>query len=304
MEGYLNLRIQPWVRRIITRLIAIVPAVVAILVFGDAVSGKLLLLSQVILSLQLGFAIIPLIHFVSDKQKMNGFHISKITQFASWIIALIIVSLNAKLVFDEIHGWLQTSENPLVLWCTVVPLAIGFLILLLYIIFKPFLVKVQQLSKDSEPNHLPHNFELNFAQTNAYNTKKIAISVDFSNADQVALNAALELGGKEANYTLIHVVETIGAIFYGENIKDHETTIDEKLLLEYKEMLSKKGFKVEIKLGFGKPNKAIPKIVNEGNFDVLVMGTHGHKAFKDILFGTTVDKLRHKISIPLFIVKN
>jgi manganese transport protein len=304
MEGYLNLRIQPWVRRIITRFIAIVPAVVAILVFGDAVSGKLLLLSQVILSLQLGFAIIPLIHFVSDKQKMNGFHISKITQFASWIIALIIVSLNAKLVFDEIHGWLQTSENPLVLWCTVVPLAIGFLILLLYIIFKPFLVKVQQLSKDSEPNHLPHNFELNFAQTNAYNTKKIAISVDFSNADQVALNAALELGGKEANYTLIHVVETIGAIFYGENIKDHETTIDEKLLLEYKEMLSKKGFKVEIKLGFGKPNKAIPKIVNEGNFDVLVMGTHGHKAFKDILFGTTVDKLRHKISIPLFIVKN
>lgn len=304
MEGYLNLRIQPWVRRMITRLIAIVPAVVAILVFGDDVSGKLLLLSQVILSLQLGFAIIPLIHFVSDKQKMNGFHISKITRITSWIIALIIVSLNAKLVFDEIKSWLETSDSPLVLWCTVVPLAIGFLILLFYIIFKPFVVKVKQLSVELEPNHLPHNFELNFAQTNAYDTKKIAISVDFSDADQVAINSAFELGGKEANYTLIHVVETIGAIFYGENIKDHETTIDEKLLLQYQVMLANNGYKVGIELGFGKPSKAIPKIVNEENFDVLVMGTHGHTGLKDLLFGTTVDKLRHKISIPLFIVKN
>jgi manganese transport protein len=69
-------------------------------------------------------------------------------------------------------------------------------------------------------------------------------------------------------------------------------------------MLTKIGFKVDVKLGFGKPNKAIPKIVNEGNFDILVMGTHGHTGLKDLLFGTTVDKLRHEISIPLFIVKN
>ena len=105
MEGYLNLRIQPWVRRIITRLLAIIPAVLAILYFGDGVTGKLLILSQVILSLQLGFAIIPLIHFVSDKTKMKGFHISKTTQVASWLIASIIVSLNGKLVYDEIKIW-------------------------------------------------------------------------------------------------------------------------------------------------------------------------------------------------------
>jgi manganese transport protein len=92
--GYLNLRIQPWVRRIITRLIAIIPAVVVISIFGEGVTGKLLILSQVILSLQLGFAIIPLIHFVSDKSKMRGFHISRTTQVASWIVASIIVALN------------------------------------------------------------------------------------------------------------------------------------------------------------------------------------------------------------------
>ena len=299
MEGYLNLRIQPWVRRIITRLIAIVPAVVVILIYGESVTGKLLILSQVILSLQLGFAIIPLIHFVSDKTKMKGFHISKTTQVVAWIIALIIVSLNAKLVYDEITSWLDNSSHPVILWLTVVPLAFGFLALLLYIVFKPFIAR----AKSNIENHSPHHLKLEYTPKENYNKKNIAISVDFSKADEAALNNAFELGGINAQYTLIHVVETVGALMYGGHVDDHETTIDEKLLLEYKEMLSQKGFNIETELGFGKPNTVIPKIINAGNFDILVMGTHGHTGLKDILFGTTVDKLRHKISIPLLIVK-
>ena len=300
MEGYLNLRIQPWVRRIITRLLAIIPAVIVITIFGEGVTGKLLILSQVILSLQLGFAIIPLIHFVSDKSKMKGFHIGRKTEIASWLIALIIVTLNGKLVYDEINGWLETSENPAVIWFTVVPLSIGFLILLLYIVAKPFVAK----TKNNIDNHSPHLLKLNFEETKITDKKEIAVSLDFSSADEIALNSAIELGGKNANYTLIHIVETVGAIIYGSKTDDHETTIDEKLLLEYQKMLTGKGFKVEIQLGFGKPDKAIPKIINEGDFDVLVMGTHGHTGIKDLLFGTTVNKLRHKISIPLLIVKN
>jgi manganese transport protein len=300
MEGYLNLRIQPWVRRIITRLIAIVPAVIVILIYGESITGKLLILSQVILSLQLGFAIIPLIHFVSDKSRMKGFHISRITQITAWIIATIIVSLNAKLVFSEIKGWLTTSENPIILWLTVVPIALGFLVLLLYIVFKPFVSK----TKLDIQNHSPHNMVLKFSESESYNKKNIAISVDFSTADEIAINSAFNLGGLEAKYTLIHVVETVGALVYGKQVDDHETTIDEKLLQEYKLMLREKGFYIKTQLGFGKPNKIIPKIVNKGNFDILVMGTHGHTGLKDLLFGTTVDKLRHKISIPLLIVKN
>lgn len=300
MEGYLNLRIQPWVRRIITRLIAIIPAVAVISIYGEGITGKLLILSQVVLSLQLGFAIIPLIHFVSDKSKMNGFHIGKVTQIASWTVATIIVSLNIKLVYNQINAWLESSENPLMLWLTVVPTAIGFLILLLYIVSKPFITK----TKRNIQNHSPHNMKLQFLKSASYHKKNIAVSVDFSAADEAALNHAFALGGEDANYTLIHVVETVGAMLFGENSNDHETTIDEKLLKEYQEMLSKKGFKISIQLGFGKPTKIIPQIINQGNFDVLVMGTHGHTGFKDLIFGTTVDKLRHKITIPLFIVKN
>jgi manganese transport protein len=299
MEGYLNLRIQPWVRRIITRLIAIIPAVIVILIYGESVTGKLLILSQVILSLQLGFAIIPLIHFVSDKTKMKGFHISKTTQIAAWIIASIIVSLNAKLVFNEISGWLETSENPIVLWLTVVPLALFFLGLLLFIVFNPFVAKVKQGIKI----HSPHVFDVKFPKAGSYDKKDIAVSVDFSSADEVAINSAFELGGMDASYTLIHVVETVGAMVYGKNIDDQETLIDKKLLQQYQEMLSQKGFHVKTELGFGAPNKVIPEIINAGNFDALVMGTHGHTGLKDLIFGTTVDKLRHKISIPLLIVK-
>jgi len=259
----------------------------------------MLILSQVILSLQLGFAIIPLIHFVSDKSKMKGFHIGRTTQIAAWLIALVIVSLNAKLVYSEIVGLLESSENPTILWLTVVPLAVSFLLLLLYIVFKPFISK----PKTDILNHSPHHLKLQFSPTTNSNKKNIAVSVDFSNADEVAINNAFELGGKEAKYTLIHIVETVGAMMYGDNIEDCETTIDEKLLEDYKIMLSEKGFTVATILGFGKPNKAIPKIINEGSFDILVMGTHGHTGLKDLLFGTTVDKLRHEISIPLFIVK-
>jgi manganese transport protein len=79
-------------------------------------------------------------------------------QVASWIVALIIVVLNGKLVYDEIQGWLENSDNPIVLWLTVVPLALSFLVLLLYIVFKPFITK----SRDTFHNHSPHNLQLRF----------------------------------------------------------------------------------------------------------------------------------------------
>ena len=69
-------------------------------------------------------------------------------------------------------------------------------------------------------------------------------------------------------------------------------------------MLSDKGYQVDTKLGFGKPGKVISNYINNGNFDILIMGTHGHHTFKDLLLGTTVDKVRHEIKIPLFIIKH
>lgn len=299
MEGHLNLRIQPWVRRLITRMLAIIPALFTVIYFGESGTGKLLVLSQVVLSLQLGFAIIPLIHFVSSKKLMNGFEIKWPLRIASWLITIIIVGLNAKLVYDEITGWLITAENPIYIWTLVVPAAIGAAVLLIYITFKTTVKDIKFEKRKMVPHILDAKVD-ELAQPLSY--KKIAIPVDFSTSDEKSISAALQLGGKDAEYTLIHIVETPGAMIYGDEIDDYETESDEAFLNTYKEKLKAKGFNVSVKLGFGSPKKIIPKIVNEANFDLLVLGGHGHSGLKDLLFGTTVDSVRHKVNIPVFIV--
>src|SRR6201995_2020152 len=107
MEGHINLRIEPWLRRLLTRLMAIVPAVFTILYYGENGLGELIILSQVVLSLQLGFAVIPLIHFVSDRKRMGKFAISLKTRILAWCSAIIILALNGKLVFQQITDWIK-----------------------------------------------------------------------------------------------------------------------------------------------------------------------------------------------------
>jgi manganese transport protein len=103
MEGFLNIRLKPWVRRLITRLIAIIPAVIVTILYGEKGTADLLVLSQVILSLQLSFAVIPLVMFTSDKKKMGEFVNSVWTKGIAWFIAIMIAVLNAYLLFTTFN---------------------------------------------------------------------------------------------------------------------------------------------------------------------------------------------------------
>ncbi|BCU77355.1 Nramp family divalent metal transporter [Luteolibacter sp. LG18] len=100
MEGFLNIRLKPWVRRLITRLIAVVPAVVIIAMFGEKQTTNLLIWSQVILSMQLGFAVVPLLMFTGDKVKMGRFANPLWIKVLAWVSAAIIIVLNVKLLVD------------------------------------------------------------------------------------------------------------------------------------------------------------------------------------------------------------
>jgi manganese transport protein len=100
MEGFLQLRMPPWARRLVTRGIAIVPVVVVTALYGESGTAKLLVLSQVVLSMQLPFAIVPLIQFVTDRSRMGELAISRKTAGIAWIVAAIIIALNVKLLFD------------------------------------------------------------------------------------------------------------------------------------------------------------------------------------------------------------
>ncbi|OWY67760.1 divalent metal cation transporter [cyanobacterium TDX16] len=107
MEGFLQLRLPPWLRRLATRLIAIVPALIAIVFFGERSTGNLLVFSQVILSLQLSFAVIPLVMFTSNRRWMGEFVNPLWLKAIAWLVALIIVSLNVWLLLQTCLGWLK-----------------------------------------------------------------------------------------------------------------------------------------------------------------------------------------------------
>ncbi|MBL8764784.1 MAG: Nramp family divalent metal transporter [Phycisphaerae bacterium] len=105
MEGFLNLRLPPWLRRLITRSIAIVPAVIVIAVYGESKATDLLVLSQVILSFQLPFAVIPLVQFTSSRTKMGPFVNHPVTAVLAWLCAATIIVLNVRLLWDTVSGW-------------------------------------------------------------------------------------------------------------------------------------------------------------------------------------------------------
>ncbi|MPN44022.1 Divalent metal cation transporter MntH [bioreactor metagenome] len=102
MEGFLNIRLKPWIRRLITRLIAVIPALLVTMLYGEKGTTQLLVLSQVILSMQLGFAVVPLIMFTDSKAKMGEFANKLWLKIIVWIIAGIIILLNGFLLVEEI----------------------------------------------------------------------------------------------------------------------------------------------------------------------------------------------------------
>jgi manganese transport protein len=105
MEGFLNIRLRPWLRRLITRLIAIIPAVIVTIISGEKGTANLLVLSQVILSLQLSFAVFPLVLFTSDKVKMGEFVNSPAVKILAWSVASVIALLNGWLLMQTFRDW-------------------------------------------------------------------------------------------------------------------------------------------------------------------------------------------------------
>ena len=105
MEGFLNIRLKPWLRRLITRLIAIIPAVIVTAFYGESGTAKLLILSQVILSMQLSFAVFPLVMFTNDKRKMGEFVNRGWVKYLAWVVAVFIASLNVWLLVQTFAEW-------------------------------------------------------------------------------------------------------------------------------------------------------------------------------------------------------
>ncbi len=300
MEGYLNLRIAPWLRRLITRLLAVIPAVLTINILGESATGDMLVLSQVILSMQLGFAIIPLLHFVSDKRQMGEFAIGFWTKLAGWGCAVIIVFLNVKLVVGEVSSLLENqSKGGMLLSLLLVSTLLFAAFMLLYITFKPMLARVREEAR----TRVPHGVFSEIQSLPAPEYREIAIALDFSPTDTATIRHAVHIGGSAAKYHLLHVVETAGAMVLGSDIRDFETNEDKENLEKYAQNLRDLGFDCQTKIGYGPAKTALPKLITESGADLVVMGAHGHRAFKDFIFGATIDAVRHAVLVPVLVVR-
>lgn len=295
MEGYLHIRISPLLRRLITRLIAIIPAIIVILVYGEEKVDDLLVFSQVILSIQLGFAVIPLIHFVSDKQSMGEFAIKIWWKIAAWIVAAILVFLNARLVVEEIAA--VYNEPGHFLWKFLIPIfAVIFVWLFLSMTFLPLLRN--RLKRETKMHSKIPSLS-NFSVP-AVNT--IAVALDFSQNDEKILAHALNQGKQDAAYLLMHIVESAPTRLLGEASDDEETREDRNRLEHYASVLEQQGYKTSVALGYNNRIKEIVRIVKENKADLLIMGAHRHKGFKDYIFGETIEAVRHEVEIPVLIV--
>jgi manganese transport protein len=305
MEGYLKLRLNPWIRRLLTRLVAITPAVLVIGILGEGRVDALLIFSQVILSLQLGYAVIPLIHFVSDKNTMGEFAIGWKIKILSWIVASILVYLNGNLVYDFAAAFFAQSDH-LLLKVGLIILLIFFASLLLFITIYPFVKKVRVIE---ESDYHGDAVELDWTQSTPIH--RIAIAVDFSNTDKKLINTAIHHAFQNqttindaTEFILIHVVESVTANYLLEASDDIESRKDQERLDGYVKAIIAKGYKASTALGYQNRVKEIVRIVQEKDAQLLVMGAHNHQGWKDYLFGETIESVRHKVSIPVLIVNH
>ncbi len=305
MEGYLHWRIRPWLRRLLTRLLAIGPAVFAIMHFGERSTGDLLVLSQVVLSLQLPFATIPLIHFVADRRRMGDFAISRPLQILAWGVAGLIVTLNLKLVSDELGGWLAAAgPRAWIFRVTVLPFTFLLLALLAYVTFRPWLdVRLGRAGErrgvDLHP--LPTKPTLVLEAPPPY--RRIAIALDFSEGQEKLLSEALRFASLDhPKYLLLHITESPAARGLGPEALDREMERDRQRLASLAEIFKQQGLTVECHLGTGDPATELARLVNRLGADLLIVGAHGHKGVSDLLHGSTVDQLRHLVHARVLVV--
>jgi manganese transport protein len=296
MEGYLRLRINPIIRRLLTRLIAIIPAVIVILINGEDNIDTLLILSQVILSLQLGFAIIPLIHFVSDKKTMGSFAIKPALQIAAWVITAILVYLNLNMVTNAAIDYFAVSGN--LFWKILIIISgILFIALFLIALLYPLL---KHKWKPMQVQLHPEATALHSLTIPSYS--KIAVALDFSENDQKLLSHALGQGNNSAGFVLMHIVESVPARLYENESDDLETLKDKEHLQFYVNQLQERGFTAEGKIGYGNRAKELVRLVKESGADMLVIGAHGHSGIKDLIYGETINTVRHDLKIPVLVV--
>jgi manganese transport protein len=303
MEGFLRLRMRPWLRRMITRSLAIAPAVAFIGFWGNEKVMDLLILSQVVLSLQLAFAVVPLVKFTSSAQKMGPFVNRWWLQALAWGVTGIIVSLNGKLVYEQVLDWAdKAGPYGWIVYLIAVPLIACLSVLLLWL-------SLRRERPIPETAEVSADEVANLATAHARRFRRIGVALEALPSDSAMLAEAIALARThQAELVLIHVVEGPGGLWYGPQTGDLESRHDEDYLKNLVERLRAElpcqGIPhISAVLGFGSPPREIASLAKQNGVDLMVLGGHGHNSLLDLLRGETISGVRHRLDIPVLAVR-
>ncbi|MDP8989427.1 MAG: Nramp family divalent metal transporter [Acidobacteriota bacterium] len=292
MEGFLSLRLRPWLRRLVTRAIAIIPAILTIYYLGDNGTYKLLILSQVILSMQLPFAVIPLIRFTNDARRMGEFANRAWVRVLAWGAAALIIALNLWLVATTIGPWM--AENAWHALVAGLPIA-AVLALLARVTFAGTAMPVAKTvsTGSAVAAHLP-----------VPHYRNILVPLDHSSHDRAAIAHAVALARPHgATLHLLHVEEGVTSQLFGSLSSTEEIISGEEYFGAIVQSLADSGIAAELTIQHGlTPTNAIVRKAREIHPDLIVMGAHGHRGVKDLIFGNTINAVRHQVDAPVLVV--
>lgn len=300
MEGFLNLRMNPWMRRLLTRGLALLPAVGVIYTSGEKEVYQLLILSQVVLSLQLPFAIIPLIRLTSDKRKMGVFANRPLMIGLSSIVAAVILYLNVWLVKNTFDEMLQNGTNVYLLsFC-----GIALVGLLVYMLVEPLVAKAPAAPAEVMAGAVPM-VDLGDGEGGLPVYRKILVPLDHSRSDGLAIQHAVALARQSgATLTLLHVEEGATSQVYGPETSTAEVRGGTEYLNQIKQHILKQNVPCEFLIRHSSsPAAEIIRLVRAEAPDLIVMAAHGHGKIGDLVFGQTIEQVRHAVKIPLFVVQ-
>ena len=306
MEGFLNIRMRPWLRRLLTRTLAIIPAAFTVYLAGENGTYKLLILSQIILSMQLPFAVIPLIHFTNNKQRMGALANRVWVQALAWLTAALIVVLNVWLVYLSVRDWTTEAGTwRLRLELGLLPVLTGLALLLFWVTFHPILPRWIREPGVASIELLGEPAEAVAENLPIPTYRKILVPLDHTSRDRDAIaHAAAMAKQQNAKLYILHVEEGVTSQLYGPLSSTAEVEAGDQYLHQIVRDLESQQIPVEMVVRHARtPTKEIVRYAEELKPDLVVMGAHGHKGLKDIVFGTTINAVRHKLKVPLLIVR-
>ena len=256
-----------------------------------------------ILNLQLPFAVIPLVQFTSDKNRMGAFANRLWVKILAWLCAAVILILNIGLAWQQASDLLAGGS----IWGAVLAIAVGgsLLVMLGIVMFWPVvgpMVQRRRITAD-EAVAVPRGA----AASSACHAQALSLDPGPARslrADNEAISNALSLAAPHEARVLFHVEEGVPSQLFGSLASTAEVTEGMDYLEHVAEALRESGVEVETLVRHGKnPAEEIANVANELNPDLVVLAAHGHHGLKDLIFGTTINSVRHRTKVPLLIVR-